>query len=64
MKKLRVTIIVLTLIILVIVVFFVVNWIPEKYAIKENDFKNYETYILVQEAHYTGTGWMQVGNEN
>ena len=25
---------------------------------------NYESYILVQEAHYTGTGWMQVGNEN
>jgi len=53
-----------TVIILVSVVFFVVNWIPGKYAIKENDFKNYESYILVQEAHYTGTGWMQIGNEN
>lgn len=63
MKK-RVTIIVLALIILVVVLFIIINWIPGKYAIKENNFKNYESYILVQEIHYTGTGWVQVGNEN
>lgn len=39
-------------------------WIPDKYAIKENEFSNYEPYILVQEVHYTGTGWVQVGDES
>lgn len=60
MKKMKVIIIVL----LVIVLFIIVNRIPGKYAIKENDFKNYAPYILVQEVHYTGTCWVQVGNEN
>lgn len=64
MKKIRVTIVVLILIILGVVLFIIINWIPGKYAIKETNFMNYESYILVQEAHYTGTGWMQVGNEN
>ena len=65
MKKIRITIISLTIIILVIVLSFIAeNWIPGKYAIKESDFKSYEPYILVQEVHYTGTGWVQVGNEN
>ena len=64
MKKTRATIIILILVTLAIVSFITVNWIPGKYAIKENDFKNYEPYILVQEVHYTGTGWVQVGNEN
>lgn len=63
MKK-RVTIIALTLIILAIALFIIVNRIPGKYAIKESDFKNFEPYILVQEVHYTGTGWVQAGNEN
>ena len=43
--------------------FFTAHWIPGKYAIKESDFQNYEPYILVQEVHYTGTGWVQVGDE-
>ena len=64
MKKMRITIIVLILIILVVGLFVIVNWIPDKYAIKEDDFNNYESYILVQEVHYTGTGWIQIGNEN
>lgn len=64
MKKMRVTIIALTLIILAIALFITVNWIPGRYAIKESDFKNYEPYILVQEVHYTGTGWVQTGDEN
>ncbi|MBD5551617.1 MAG: hypothetical protein HDQ96_10690 [Lachnospiraceae bacterium] len=64
MKKIQVTIIVLILIILIIALFIIMNWIPGKYAIKENDFIKYEPYILVQEVHYTGTGWVQVGNEN
>lgn len=46
------------------VLFTVVNWVPKKYAIKEKDFKNYEPFILVKEVHYTGTGWVQVGNES
>lgn len=64
MKKMRITIIVLILIILVVGLFVIVNWIPDKYAIKEDDFNNYKSYILVQEVHYTGTGWIQIGNEN
>lgn len=47
-----------------IVLFTVVNWVPKKYAIKEKDFKNYKPFILVKEVHYTGTGWVQVGNES
>lgn len=39
-------------------------WIPAKYAVKEQDFYKYEPYIIVQEAHYTGTGWVQVGDES
>lgn len=64
MKKVWAIIAVLTLIILAIASFIVVNWVPEKYAIKENEFDNYEPFILVKEVHYTGTGWVQVGNEN
>lgn len=63
MKK-QVTIIASTLIILTITLFIIVNWLPGKYAIKESDFKNYEPYILAQEVHYTGTGWVQTGDEN
>ncbi len=44
--------------------FIKANWIPEKYAVKLGECKEYEPYILVQEAHYTGTGWVQVGDEN
>lgn len=54
----------MTLIILIIILFVAANWIPEKYAIRENELSNYEPYILVKEVHYTGTGWVQVGNEN
>lgn len=34
------------------------------YISKESDFENYEPYILVQKVHYTGTGWVQVGDED
>lgn len=44
--------------------FLKVNWIPAKYALEENEFMNYKPYILIQEVHYTGTGWAQVGDEN
>lgn len=64
MKKMWASIIVLGFILLATVFFIVVNWIPEKYAIKENEFKNYAPFILVKEVHYTGTGWVQIGNEN
>lgn len=36
---------------------------PVKYAIKEDEFNQYSNYILVQEVHYTGTGWTMVGDE-
>lgn len=39
-------------------------WIPAKYAIKKGDFVHYEPYIIVQEVHYTGTFWAQVGDES
>lgn len=44
--------------------FFAANWIPGKYAIGEKDFADYKPYILVREVHYTGTGWVQTGDEN
>ncbi len=50
--------------ILIIAFFIKVNWIPEKYAVRISECKDYEPYILVQEAHYTGTGWVQVGDES
>lgn len=39
-------------------------WSPGKYALKEEDFDNFTPYIIVQEAHYTGTGWVLVGDES
>ena len=36
---------------------------PIKYAIKEDELNQYANYILVQEVHYTGTGWTIVGDE-
>ena len=47
----------------IIGIFIKVNWVPGKYAVKESDFNQYEPYILVQEVHYTGTGWVQTGDE-
>lgn len=38
-------------------------WSPGKYAVKE-DFDNFAPYIIVQEVHYTGTGWVLVGDES
>lgn len=37
---------------------------PVKYAVREEDFGEYTGYILVKEVHYTGTGWIMVGDEN
>lgn len=39
-------------------------WSPAVYAVKEEDFEFYKPYIIVQEVHYTGTFWVQVGDEN
>lgn len=64
MKKMRVVIIAFIIIVLIIILLAVVNWIPGKYAVKENEFINYEPFILVKEVHYTGTGWIQVGDES
>lgn len=44
-------------------VFFIWNNRPVVYAIKEDEFNHYSNYILVQEVHYTGTGWIMVGDE-
>lgn len=49
---------------LIIAFFIKANWIPEKYAVRISECKDYEPYILVQEAHHTGTGWVQVGDES
>lgn len=38
-------------------------WIPVKFTVKEEQFKEYENMILVKEVHYTGTGWTQIGDE-
>lgn len=44
---------------------FYVSWnIPVKGTIKEEEFENYNEFILIREVHYTGTGWNMIGNEN
>lgn len=64
-KKGKITIIIIIGIILVMLGLYIkAYWIPYKYAIKENEFSKYGSYVLLQEAHYTGTGWVQVGDEN
>lgn len=63
MKRLWKAAIPLMLIILAVALFILVNRIPGKYAVKEDEFKSYGPYILIKEVHYTGTGWVQVGNE-
>ena len=39
-------------------------WSPGKYAVNEEDFDSFTPYIIVQEVHYTGTGWGLVGDES
>lgn len=51
------------LLLLMISMYIYYNWIPVKFAVKEELFKKYENMILVKEVHYTGTGWTQIGNE-
>lgn len=65
MKKMK-TVLILFIIIVVLFsgLFFRVNWTPAKYAIKEKEFADYKPFILVREVHYTGTGWVQTGDEN
>ena len=65
MKK-RIFIVLLALCIILISAKIIVNknWIPAKYAVKEDDFNHYAPYIIVQEVHYTGTFWVQVGDES
>ena len=64
MKKMWTGVIVIALIMAGLIGLFIkVNWVPGKYAVKESDFNQYEPYILVQEVHYTGTGWVQTGDE-
>lgn len=60
----KVTAVIAALFAVVIVLFAVANWVPGKYAIKADDLQDYGSYILVQEVHYTGTGWVQAGNED
>lgn len=65
MKKIRIIIIAAVLIMAGILgIFIKANWIPGKYAVKEGDFDRYKPYILVQEVHYTGSGWVQTGDES
>ncbi len=64
-KKMKIGIILLVLMMILAGGFFLkTNWSPAKYALKENEFINYKPYILIQEVHYTGTGWVQVGEKN
>lgn len=64
MKKLIIFSILFGIILLASGFFIKTYWIPGKYAIRENEFSNYAPYILIQEVHYTGTGWVQTGDEN
>ena len=52
------------ILIMVLLSCFIYNyWIPVKYALLEEEFSEYNNYILVREVHYTGTGWTKVGDE-
>lgn len=65
MKKMQISLMILIgMIVLFSGLFYKVNWVPGKYAVKANEFMNYKPYILIQEVHYTGTGWVQTGDEN
>lgn len=44
---------------------FALYWaFPVKYAVREEAFDHYEHFLLIREVHYTGTGWVIVGDEN
>lgn len=65
MKKIKTVLIILIMIIVLFGgLFLKTNWTPGKYAIMEEEFADYRPYILVREVHYTGTGWVQTGDEN
>jgi hypothetical protein len=55
--------ILLVLVLVVAFIFYVLHWIPEKYAVKEEDFSRYESYILIKETWHTGTKWEKIGDE-
>lgn len=56
-------IILIVIMILVSALFFKINWTPGKYALKESELTDYKPYILIKEVHYTGTGWVQTGDD-
>lgn len=44
---------------------FALYWaFPAKYTVREEAFDHYEQFLLVREVHYTGTGWVIVGDES
>lgn len=65
MKKIRIAMAGMVLILAgAIAILIKIDQTPGKYAVKESDFNKYKPFILVQEVHYTGTGWAQTGDEN
>ena len=62
-KKWAISGCVLVLIMVTVSCFIYNYWIPIKYAVLEEEFSEYSSYILVREVHYTGTGWTKVGDE-
>lgn len=61
-RKIRIMMLVI-LSLLMISMYIYYYWIPVKFTVKEEQFKEYENMILVKEVHYTGTGWTQIGDE-
>lgn len=52
------------ILLLIFLRFLYYYWIPVKFSVKEDNFEEFENFILIREVHYTGTGWTQLGNEN
>lgn len=66
-RKMKHTKLIISFVILIAAVWtaFALYWaFPVKYAVREEAFDHYEQFLLVREVHYTGTGWVIVGDEN
>ena len=57
-------IILLSVLVLIIIIYLIPAWIPVKYAVKEDSFKEHKNYILVKENIYTGAPWVKIGDNN
>jgi len=58
------TIIMLCILAVFSIAFFIIFWIPAKFAVLPCQFSQYKNCIIVREVDYTGTFWAQIGDEH